>query len=385
MYILSVCDTELSLKIIYFVKLFLNLIFFIVPIILIIKISLDLYKGLIGSEKDDIKKILKNVGIKFGAAVILFLVMPIVNAIFSIDAIKHTEYIECWNKVTNLKDIENASKTVYLNVNQSEIKGSTKLNCFGTSSCTVTLPTAYRSSVVSFLGWSESKECTNLINGTYQVTIKETNLFACYSDYKPNITPPTPNNDNQGGESGNNPQLVGTNYTIYVGDSRTYAMCTYLKSKMSNTEYCVAEVGKSLKWFQNTAIGKVDNYLNKHSDKVFNIVIDLSVNGIRGIKGESYAAEYNKLKEGKWSKHNIIITSVTPVREGSNADSLSNSSIEKFNINLKSSLDTSIKYCDIYPQMKSLVEAGGTIEKDGIHYTYNGSKSLYELKKSCLP
>ena len=177
-------------------------------------------------------------------------------------------------------------------------------------------------------------------------------------------------------------------YTIFVGDSRTNGMCTYLKSEMESTEKCVAKDSQSLKWFQNTAISEVDKILNNNSSKKYNIIIDLGVNGISASGGKNYADTYNELKNGKWSKHNVIVTSVTPIDEARYrsryGSGKTNAIIKSFNNNLKNNLNSNIVYCDIYNDVLTLIKDSKNIEPDGLHYTKSGSREIYKLKKACI-
>ncbi len=72
------CVQPFFLRIIYLSRLFLNVIRFIVPIILIIRTSIDIYKQVINPKKDDGKKQIKD---RIIAAIIVFLIPTIVNVI----------------------------------------------------------------------------------------------------------------------------------------------------------------------------------------------------------------------------------------------------------------------------------------------------------------
>ena len=284
MFLYSVCESSNVLKVVFYVKFGLRLAFFIIPIILILKISLTLYKNMVSGKSEEVKTDFKNIGIKLGASVMLFLILPIIDAIFSLSVLSNKGYIACWNNATSLKEIEEGNKTVYLNVNSNEIETSTVLNCFSTSSCTIQLPTAKRNENFTFLGWSKDEKCSGeLYKDSINVSEKEVHLFACYNQSEYPADEVT-----IGGDTGTG--LTETDYTIYVGDSRTYAMCKYLSDEMTSKEKCVAEIGQSLAWFKRTAIGDVNNILNKNPGKVFNIIIDLSVNGIYSTRGKDYAA-----------------------------------------------------------------------------------------------
>ena len=76
------CDTLLSVRLIYLLKVALNLIRFVIPILLIIKITLDVYKAIINGN-DEKQEILKKSSTRILAAVIIFLVPTLISLLFS--------------------------------------------------------------------------------------------------------------------------------------------------------------------------------------------------------------------------------------------------------------------------------------------------------------
>lgn len=70
------CLNPIFLRLIYISKVILNVIRFVVPILLIVKLVLDMYKQIINPTKDDGKKIIKN---RIIAAVIVFIIPTLVN------------------------------------------------------------------------------------------------------------------------------------------------------------------------------------------------------------------------------------------------------------------------------------------------------------------
>ena len=72
----NICDTEGFLRIVYFIKLAMNIIRYVIPIILIIMIIMDLVKNTINpNNKDGMKKVTN----RLIAAVIVFLVPTIIE------------------------------------------------------------------------------------------------------------------------------------------------------------------------------------------------------------------------------------------------------------------------------------------------------------------
>ena len=90
----GVCEIPDVLRVIYFIKILLNIIKFVVPICLIIMVSLDFGKGVISGEKKT-GEILKLCSNKLIAAVVIFLIPTIVNFVLGfVD--KTTSYESCW-------------------------------------------------------------------------------------------------------------------------------------------------------------------------------------------------------------------------------------------------------------------------------------------------
>ena len=89
---MSGCLNVLVLRIIYLSKIFLNVIRFVIPILLIIKMTLDVYKRVINGN--DLKQeIVKKSSTRIIAAIIIFLVPTIINVLFGlIDKVSDTSY-----------------------------------------------------------------------------------------------------------------------------------------------------------------------------------------------------------------------------------------------------------------------------------------------------
>ena len=378
LYVLDLCYNSNFLILIYYVKLFLKIISIFLPIVLIAKIILEVYKKIINPNEEN-NNLLKNIITIIVALIIIFLIYPIMNLLFNLEFFDKVSFINCWNNATSIKEINSYNKSINLNVSSSEINGNnTILECFGITGCNFELPVAHRNNY-EFLGWSTSSDCKNIINNSYYTTFEETDLYACYKEIKKDT-----NNINKNNNNNNTNTINKTEYTIFVGDSRTVGMCSYLKKELKNTEKCVAEVGKSLSWFESNAISKVNNIIKADNNIVHNIVIDLGVNGLNPDKATNYANTYNRLKQGDWKNQNIIIVSVTPVNEKTYKKPNFNEKIKQFNYNLKNKLNSNIVYCDIYDEVLNLIKNERNIRTDGLHYTKSGSTSIYYLKKNCI-
>lgn len=321
------CLEPLFLRILYLSKIFINILRFAVPILLIFKLILDIYNQVINpGEKEGMTKI----GKRIIAAVIVFMVPLFVNILINFiseatDANTNSGLQQCM-EFANIEYIEVLETKKY----QEQLE---KYN-------------------------QESND--NL--SKYEKIVK-----AVRETVK------------------NNTNIVQTSYTIFVGDSRTEDLCQFVK--LDSNEKCVAKMSQALSWFQNTAINEIDEILNSNPNHAYNIIIDLGVNSLSS--PQKYANTYNELKSGKWSKHNIIITSVTPVNEPKYAKNYNrqnfNNTIKNFNNQLQESLISSIKYCDIYTPIYDIIKKNDNItSNDGLHYNSNGYKTIYQLKKACL-
>lgn len=162
--------------------------------------------------------------------------------------------------------------------------------------------------------------------------------------------------------------------TIFVGDSRTVGMCNAVSLKTD--EQCKAEVSMGLDWFKGTAKPYVDGILSSNPNTKYNIIINLGVNDL-GNKS-NYVSTYNNLVSA-WSKHNIIIVSVTPVdevKEKSYGYTVKNATIEDFNSTVKSGINSPIKYCNIYSSITYSTS-------DGVHYDNSTYQKIYAAINNC--
>lgn len=96
MYMLvEVCKDDTVLKVMGIVKLIMNVICIIVPIVLIIMGSFDLFKAVTAGKDDDIKKKQQTLIKRIIAGVIVFLVPTIVTVLMNLIGVD--EWKTCWN------------------------------------------------------------------------------------------------------------------------------------------------------------------------------------------------------------------------------------------------------------------------------------------------
>lgn len=106
----NICTNSSFLKIFYFIKELLNIIFILVPIGLILMIAFDFGKNVLAGKEDEMKKNL-NVAIKkVMMAVIIFFIPTVVN--FAIGILEDTgiEYMQCFSNANKEKILEYQEK-----------------------------------------------------------------------------------------------------------------------------------------------------------------------------------------------------------------------------------------------------------------------------------
>lgn len=104
MYLLDVCNDGTVLKVMGIVKLIMNVICIIVPIVLIIMGSFDLFKAVTAGKDDDIKKKQQTLIKRIIAGVIVFLVPTIVTVLMNLIGV--SEWKTCWNEAdSNFKSL----------------------------------------------------------------------------------------------------------------------------------------------------------------------------------------------------------------------------------------------------------------------------------------
>lgn len=111
------CDTLLSVRMVYFLKIAINIIRFLIPILLIFKLTLDIYKGILNGN-DEKREILRKSSNRIIAAVLIFLVPTLISLLFSFISTFSSEgktykttFTSCYNSVNQelidkLKKIE---------------------------------------------------------------------------------------------------------------------------------------------------------------------------------------------------------------------------------------------------------------------------------------
>ena len=130
-YLFYICDTLGFLRVISLIRTILDIIKFLIPIGLIVWIAIDLFKNVINPEtKDGVKKI----GIRFGAAIVIFLIPTIVSGILALfDGITgnpNYEASKCYSNATS-----SCLTTINAYMNCDDHEESDKKECLAFRSC----------------------------------------------------------------------------------------------------------------------------------------------------------------------------------------------------------------------------------------------------------
>ncbi len=149
---------------------------------------------------------------------------------------------------------------------------------------------------------------------------------------------------------------------IFIGDSRTVGMRNAVNSS-TDTWSCLESIG--LKWMKEHGVPNIKNKIGNGSA----VIILMGVNDLYNVS--NYASYINSLYSqysGKGAYFYFV--SVNPTN--GNYSHLS-SGIQNFNKSIKSSLNSKIKYIDTY----SYLVSNGFNTTDGLHYTNDTYKKIY--------
>ena len=128
-----ICDNIGFLRAMSLIKTIVTFIQFAIPIALIIWISIDLFKNMVNPDnKDGLKKI----GIRLGAAIIVFIIPTIVVGVLNIfDNITGNTNYKVSNCYTNANSDCISNINTYLNCEDENFSEDEKKNCLELRSC----------------------------------------------------------------------------------------------------------------------------------------------------------------------------------------------------------------------------------------------------------
>lgn len=184
---------------------------------------------------------------------------------------------------------------------------------------------------------------------------------------------------------------------IHLGDSRVQAYTgikDYLEFNNSK-ESIYARFSTGYDDYFKSQMSSAKSELSRNKDRTYAITVNYGVNAKRAYK--SFCDYYDRFVQGMDKKHQFYIVSVNPFDESkvtAYKDDNTNAKVEAFNNYMKDTCIPQIKrnspnaqvfYCDTYGSI-SLEEWAKRkyIKEDGIHYTKEGSKYIYNYTKKCI-
>ena len=374
MYILSLCDVEEVQQILGIVKMIVDFIKIIVPIILMVSAMITLMLDIKAGNEDALAKSKKLLINKAIAAVLIFFVPTLVDLVLNLAA-GETEYKKCFNvssaAPTNKTSINNAS--TYLTSAESSLdrkdynKAYDAINKLEDE----TLKNEYLSRLEKLDELIKENEKTSK---TTRTTRRITTNNGGYENNSGNITITTRRNTttNRTTTKASNKQVAGS---YYLGDSRTVGM----SSTLDSNEKSIAKVGGNYTDFI-THSSSLKNELYNKTDS-YNIVLNYGVNDL--YNSSKYCTGYKDLASSLGSNYKIYVVSVNPV-DDSKGWNATNKDINSFNSSIKSCISgvSNMKYCDV--SSKATTSAWKNYLSDGLHYTNDGYKFIHSKIKECM-
>lgn len=374
MYILSLCDVEEVQQILGIVKMIVDFIKIIVPIILMVSAMITLMLDIKAGNEDALAKSKKLLINKAIAAALIFFVPTLVDLVLNLAA-GETEYKKCFNvssaAPTNETSINNAS--TYLTSAESSLdrkdynKAYDSINKLEDE----TLKNEYLSRLEKLDELIKENEKTSK---TTRTTRRITTNNGGYGNNSGNITRTTRRNTttNRTTTKASNKQVAGS---YYLGDSRTVGM----SSTLDSNEKSIAKVGGNYTDFI-THSSSLKNELYNKTDS-YNIVLNYGVNDL--YNSSKYCTGYKDLASSLGSNYKIYVVSVNPV-DDSKGWNATNKEINSFNSSIKSCISgvSNMKYCDV--SSKATTSAWKNYLSDGLHYTNDGYKFIYSKIKECM-
>lgn len=374
MYILSLCDVEEVQQILGIVKMIVDFIKIIVPIILMVSAMITLMLDIKAGNEDALAKSKKLLINKAIAAALIFFVPTLVDLVLNLAA-GETEYKKCFNvssaAPTNETSINNAS--TYLTFAESSLdrkdynKAYDSINKLEDE----TLKNEYLSRLEKLDELIKENEKTSK---TTRTTRRITTNNGGYGNNSGNITRTTRRNTttNRTTTKASNKQVAGS---YYLGDSRTVGM----SSTLDSNEKSIAKVGGNYTDFI-THSSSLKNELYNKTDS-YNIVLNYGVNDL--YNSSKYCTGYKDLASSLGSNYKIYVVSVNPV-DDSKGWNATNKDINSFNSSIKSCISgvSNMKYCDV--SSKATTSAWKNYLSDGLHYTNDGYKFIHSKIKECM-
>ena len=370
--LLALCDKSSIVEIMLIVKTLFKITCYMAPLLVIIISIIHIFKTVLNGKDDDLKDALK-VTVKRVIAGLLIAFLPaLINYVFT-SLIKGNEvdFIACFEsaskeKVESLRAKEEAEEEAKKKVQEKEDEAQLKK------------------------AWQEEQKQKGAKKQSFEEWKKKKEEE---ERRQRELEQQRMQQQSGGGSPGSVPASVpaGT-ANIIIGDSRTVGMCASITGdwthcqfsnggKSNGVDFYIAQSSMGYTWFNNTAVPAVNKIIRDNPGVRYNIYSLMGVNYLLG-DIDKYIPTYNSLANGEWKDQKIILVSVTPVNEEierQHGYGTKNANIETFNTKLKNGVSASnVAYCDVYNQLGSNFGTG-----DGLHYTGNTYKQIYNLMKQC--
>lgn len=170
-------------------------------------------------------------------------------------------------------------------------------------------------------------------------------------------------------------QKIFSGRIIWVGDSRFVGQSQYAKD---NNDTYIAKVSMGYNWFNSSAVGQV-NAVKQAGDA---IIVNIGVNDMNS---SALCSRLNQLAESDWKDCNVIFMSVNPVNDSKAAAHgymVRNAQVVAFNNYMKQHLSSNIQYMNTFSVIN---DNSYNYTSDGVHYTPDGYRAIYNKAKSSLP
>lgn len=159
------------------------------------------------------------------------------------------------------------------------------------------------------------------------------------------------------------------NKVIFVGDSRTVGM---QQSVGSNDDVWSCKSSMGLNWMKSTGMPAIDSQITSGSA----VVVLMGVNDLYQVNG--YIQYMNSLVTSINNRGaTLYFVSVNPT---SNSRESMNTDIDNFNAKMRQGMSSHIRYIDT----NSYLKANGFSSSDGVHYSVNTYKDIYNYIKRNL-
>lgn len=316
----GVCSDPGLANILTIIKRFMNILWIFGPILAIIASIINGVKLMSNPDEKKYKGLFKN---SIMALLFLFLVPVLINVVMGLFD-KTFEFAACWNSAERVNSTTGKGSG-YINKHDKKPSGSILPN-----------PDDYKT------GNKKSENTTGTGSNS---------------------------NTNQNNANSSTGTSTTTRKVIFVGDSRTVGMS---QSVGTNNDVWSCKGSMGLNWMKSTGIPNVDKQITSGSA----VVVLMGVNDLYQVN--KYIEYMNSLATGVTSRGaTLYFVSVNPT---SKSKDYMNEDIDKFNAKMRQGLSSQIRYIDCNAYLK----ANGFSSGDGVHYSVNTYKDIYNYIKRNL-